>query len=166
MENTNNTEKVIGTEDSKLELTQYLGVKLVFATPMTRGEFNKLKNVEIPEDDASYNDEGYFVKYADDYESWCPKDSFESAYRVVGTDLLFDTAFLMCSADYRDRFKAEYYQLFSRFTKLKAMVDKWDSGNLEFKPTCPRSLFSLQLRAMGDYLSVLEARALIDGITL
>lgn len=41
MENTNNIEKVI--EDSKLELTQYLGVKLVFATPMTRGEFNKLK---------------------------------------------------------------------------------------------------------------------------
>ena len=60
MENTNNIEKVI--EDSKLELTQYLGVKLVFATPMTIGEFNKLKNVEIPEDDASYNDEGYFVK--------------------------------------------------------------------------------------------------------
>lgn len=161
MENTNNIEKVTDTEDS---ITQYLGVNLVFATPMTRGEFNKLKNVEISEND--YNDEGYFVKYADDYGNWCPKDSFESAYRVVGTDLLFDTAFLMCSADYRDRFKAEYYQLFSRFTKLKAMVDKWDSGNLEFKPTCPRSLFSLQLRAMGDYLSVLEARALIEGITL
>lgn len=29
MENTNNTEKTTGTEDSKLELTQYLGVKLV-----------------------------------------------------------------------------------------------------------------------------------------
>lgn len=52
---------------------------------MTRGEFNKLKNVEIPEDDASYNDEGYFVKYADDYESWCPKDSLNLYTELLGT---------------------------------------------------------------------------------
>lgn len=37
---------------------------------------------------------------------------------------------------------------------------------LNFTPTCPRSLFDLQIRAMKDYLTVLEARAVIDGIDL
>lgn len=47
------------------------------------------------------------------------------------------TAKLMTSSDYKERFQAEYYQLAIRLAKLQAMLDKWDKGQLTFKPTCP-----------------------------
>jgi len=46
------------------------------------------------------------------------------------------------------------------------MLDKWDQGELEFTPTCPRSTYNMQIKAMTDYIAVLEARAIIEGITL
>ena len=47
---------------------------------------------------------------------------------------LKDTVALMASADYKERFKAEYYQLVIRFKKLQAMLEKWDKGELDFTP--------------------------------
>ena len=41
---------------------------------------------------------------------------------------LKDTATLMVSSDYKERFKAEYYQLKIRLEKLKCMLQKWDNG--------------------------------------
>lgn len=79
---------------------------------------------------------------------------------------LQETATMMCSADYKERFRAEYYQLETREEKLKAMVEKWDKGELSFTPTCPRSTYDLQLRAMADYKAVLEMRAKIEGVEL
>ena len=79
---------------------------------------------------------------------------------------LQETATMMCSADHKERFRAEYYQLETRNEKLKAMVEKWDKGELSFTPTCPRSTYDLQLRAMADYKAVLEMRAKIDGVEL
>ena len=79
---------------------------------------------------------------------------------------LQETAAMMCSADYKERFRAEYYQLETREEKLKAMVEKWDKGELSFTPTCPRSTYDLQLRAMADYKAVLEMRAKIEGVEL
>lgn len=79
---------------------------------------------------------------------------------------LKDTIMLMKSEDYKDRFKAEYHQLRIRFEKLDAMLEKWDRGKLEFKPTCPRSTYSIQLRAMEEYMAVLEARAVMEGVDL
>lgn len=79
---------------------------------------------------------------------------------------LKDTIKMMESADYKERFKAEYYQLRIRFEKLEAMVIKWDNDELNFTPTCPRSSYNLQLRAMHDYMTVLEMRAKIEGIEL
>ena len=73
---------------------------------------------------------------------------------------------LMCSTDYKDRFIAEYEQLFCRLTSLVIMREKMDHGTLKFTPTCPGSLYDLQIRAMKDYLTVLEARAVIEGIDL
>ena len=43
---------------------------------------------------------------------------------------LKDTVSLMCSDDYKERFKAEYAQVAVRYEKLKAMLDKWDIGCL------------------------------------
>ena len=79
---------------------------------------------------------------------------------------LKDTIEMMQSEDYKERFKAEYYQNVIRFQKMRAMLEKWDKGELNFTPTCPRGVYNLQIRAMADYIAVLEARAAIEGITL
>ncbi len=79
---------------------------------------------------------------------------------------LNDTIEMMTRADYKERFKAEYYQLANRYEGLRKMLDKWDNGSLEFTPTCPRSTYNMQITAMTDYLAVLEARAVMEGIEL
>lgn len=79
---------------------------------------------------------------------------------------LRDTVEMMNSADYKERFKAEYYQVVTRYQKLKAMLDKWDNGELKFQPICPRSTYNMQIKAMTDYIAVLEARAVMERIVL
>lgn len=79
---------------------------------------------------------------------------------------LKETIAMMESTDYKDRFKAEYEQLRIRFEKLNAMLEKWDAGTLPFNPTCPRSTYNIQTRAMSDYLAALEARAVMEGVSL
>ncbi len=79
---------------------------------------------------------------------------------------LRDTVDMMNSEDYKERFRAEYYQTVIRYGKLKNMLDRWDDGNLNFVPTCPRSTYNMQIRAMADYIAVLEARAVMEGVDL
>lgn len=79
---------------------------------------------------------------------------------------LEQTANLMVSADYKDRFRAEYAQVKIRMKKLKSMLNKWDSGDLDFTPTCPMDIYNSQIKAMTDYCIVLEARASMEGIIL
>lgn len=79
---------------------------------------------------------------------------------------LKDTVEMMNSTDYKERFIAEYDQLVIRYKGLKNMLDKWDRDKLEFKPTCPRSTYNMQIKAMTDYMAVLEARAVMEGVEL
>lgn len=79
---------------------------------------------------------------------------------------LVDTVEMMNSADYKERFKAEYAQLVIRYNGLRSMLEKWDNGTLEFEPTCPRSTYNLQIKAMTDYVAVLEARAVMENVDL
>lgn len=79
---------------------------------------------------------------------------------------LKDTVEMMNSEDYKKRFKAEYYQVVIRYKKLKDMLLKWDNGVLNFKPTCPRSTYNMQIKAMTDYIAVLEARAVMENVEL
>lgn len=79
---------------------------------------------------------------------------------------LKDTIDMMVSEDYKERFKAEYCQVKIRYEKLKYMLERWDSGLLDFNPTCPRSTYNMQIRAMSDYIAVLAARADMEGVTL
>lgn len=79
---------------------------------------------------------------------------------------LKDTVEMMNGADYKERFKAEYAQVVIRYQKLKAMLHKWDNGELNFQPTCPRSTYDMQIKAMTDYIAVLEARAVMEGVIL
>lgn len=79
---------------------------------------------------------------------------------------LKDTVELMNSSDYKDRFKAEFYQVKIRYEKLKEMLDKWDEGSLDFTPTCPRTIYDEQIKAMEMYLDVLGKRAIIEEVEL
>lgn len=79
---------------------------------------------------------------------------------------LSDTVEMMNSSDYKERFKAEYYQLVTRYRGLKSMLIKWDEGTLNFEPTCPRSTYNIQIKAMTDYIAILEARAVMEHIVL
>lgn len=80
--------------------------------------------------------------------------------------VLSETINGMVSEDYKERFIAEYQQLSIRHDGLKKMLDNWDKGNLNFIPTCPRSTYDLQVKAMSDYRAVLEARAVMENIDL
>lgn len=77
-----------------------------------------------------------------------------------------ETIVMMVSDDYKERFKAEYYQLKIRYEKLKKICDDWDNGKLDFKPTCPRPLYKDQLDAMKTYLNILRFRAELENIKL
>lgn len=79
---------------------------------------------------------------------------------------LKDTIQQMLSEDYRDRFKAEYYQVKIRYDKLVDMLDRWDKGQLLFSPTCPRELLWRQVTVMEDYIDLLIERSIAEGIDL
>ena len=79
---------------------------------------------------------------------------------------LRDTVGLMNSANYKERFAAEYWQTKIRYDKLHRMVTKYEAGTLDFTPDCSIELLKQQKRAMGEYLHCLEVRAEIEGIKL
>lgn len=79
---------------------------------------------------------------------------------------LKDTIALMTSDGYKERFKAEYYQLKIREEKLLTVLEKYERGTLNFEPSCPVPLLLEQHKIMNSYLGVLEKRAKIEGIEL
>lgn len=88
---------------------------------------------------------------------------------------LKDTIGAMCSEDYKDRFMAEYYQTKIRYEKLKSFNTKIEAAhrtmccdNAVEEPNhdCPPDLLLEQQSAMGQYLHLLEVRAVIEGIEL
>ena len=54
---------------------------------------------------------------------------------------LEETISLMNSEDYKDRFKAEYYQTKIRYEKLHKLLVKHVAGTLNFTPTCSTAIF-------------------------
>ena len=79
---------------------------------------------------------------------------------------LRDTVEMMNSSDYRERFKAEYYQTKIRYEKLHKFIVKIEAGTLDFEPDCPLDVLVAQKRYMGKYLHMLEIRAEIENIEL
>jgi len=90
---------------------------------------------------------------------------------------------MMQSEDYRERFKAEYWQLKDRYEKLKAFntkieaaqavrrpIDPWEESPKTVvempKHDCPEWILKEQQAIMGNYLHMLEMRAVIEGIDL
>lgn len=74
-------------------MKQYIGTKLVNATPMNRLDYNKFRGWTLPEDENGADD-GYLVEYIDGgvanttkykgYVSWSPKEVFEKSHNEVG----------------------------------------------------------------------------------
>lgn len=79
---------------------------------------------------------------------------------------LASTIELMLSDDYKSRFKAEYYQLKTRYEKLHTMVTKLAAGTLDFTPKCSYELLKEQEDIMAKYLYTLEVRAQVEEIEL
>lgn len=79
---------------------------------------------------------------------------------------LKDTIELMQSEDYKERFKAEFYQVRTRREKLVDFLDRWNRGELTFEPKCSFEMLCTQRDIMQAYLSILRERAKIEGIQL
>lgn len=79
---------------------------------------------------------------------------------------LKDTIDMMNSDDFKERFRAEYYQTKIRYEKLHQMLVKYEAGTLPFKPKCSSDLLAKQAGQMGWYLHCLEIRAEVEGIEL
>lgn len=79
---------------------------------------------------------------------------------------LSETVEMMNSAEYKERFKAEYLQLKIRIQGLSTMLDKYKKGTLPFKPECSYDLLNSQLRVMTQYAMTLEQRSVIEHIDL
>lgn len=81
----------------------------------------------------------------------------------------------MFSADFRERFKAEYLQTKDRFEKLRKLNLSIEAARLTDGcekhvdmpvHVCPEDILLKQQCIMAEYLRVLEIRALIEGIDL
>lgn len=79
---------------------------------------------------------------------------------------LNETSKMMDSADYKERFKAEYLQLKIRMEGLSNMLKKYKEGNLNFTPLCSYDMLNGQFKTMDMYASYLEERAVIENIDL
>lgn len=106
-----------------------------------------------------------------------------------------DTIPLMLSGDYKERFIAEYRQTKIRYERLKRFNNRIEAAQLkrangqkidwagmlgqivnvqsvtandvnEPKHDCPAELLREQQKKMGEYLHILEVRAVIEGIEL
>lgn len=73
-------------------MQKYIGTKLVFANPMTLGQYNTYRGWEIPNNEEATTP-GYLVEYTDGgkpnhdehagYISWSPADVFEKSYHLT-----------------------------------------------------------------------------------
>lgn len=90
---------------------------------------------------------------------------------------LKDTIKNMTSEDYKERFIAEYQQTKIRYEKLKAFNTRIEAARrtsyeadckkIAFpKHDCPDDILREQQSFMGQYLHILEVRAVIEGIEL
>ena len=67
---------------------------------------------------------------------------------------------------WKERFLTEYKELKTRFLKLREMLVRYETGTLDFEPTCPIDLLKEQAEVMYKYMYILEIRAMIEKINL
>ena len=86
--------------ETKVHFTNYIGTKSLLAFPMTKGDYCKLRNWDLPANEEP-GEEGYLVEYPDSlsnhpdfrgYISWSPKAVFEAAYNSYAEGCTFGQA--------------------------------------------------------------------------
>ena len=131
----------------KASMVQYTGTKTIFATPMTRGEYNALRGWEVPEDEDPA-DLGYLVQYVScgtsnmeefgGYISWSPQAAFEDAYRLSGSE--------------KDKISIQIEQLFAELAQVQNRLR--DPGN-DIEMT---RLLSAQMHVIQTYHQILAMK--------
>lgn len=91
-------------------------------------------------------------------------------------EALSRTTKLMESKNYKERFLAEYWQTKIRYEKLKSFNNTIEAVRLNnnlggaqlIEPVhdCPLEMLKEQQRIMGEYLHILELRAVLEEIKL
>lgn len=66
--------------DAAMEMPKYIGVKIIWAIPMTREAFEAKHGRNVGGDK---HGEGYEVTYEGGYQAWSPEDMFDAAYRPI-----------------------------------------------------------------------------------
>ena len=126
-------------------MKKYIGTKQIEAESMTLGDFvartgrNPYKNP----DEHDPEEDGYFVKYQDGYESWSPAEPFEKAYKVADTFL--------------DRLIIEQKELAEKLEKLCLFIESPKFIEI-VQDTKQQELLILQKAHMGEYLKILNQR--------
>ena len=77
-----------------------------------------------------------------------------------------DTIKMMTSEDFKERFRAEYFQLVNRIEKFSITLDGYRKNTLKFIPKCTLKLLDGQMNTMIMYRTHLEESAKIEGISL
>lgn len=138
-------------------MEKYTGTKTIKARPMTRGNYNKYRGLEIPKDE-NPSDKGYLVGYSDskgnfdgkfeggcNYISWSPSDVFEVAYKNVGSAI----------GTYQERVVCEKKELDEKLEKLCPFIDSDIFNKLE---EGDKTLLIEQQAVMSSYSNILANR--------
>lgn len=68
--------------------------------------------------------------------------------------------------DERPFLKEEALWMKAHFEHLRDILQKWDRGELDFEPKCPRELLDKQYANMANILRIYKEIAAIEGIEL
>lgn len=95
--------------ETKINFRNYIGTKSLLAFPMTKGDYCKLRNWDLPANEEPGED-GYLVEYPDSlsnhpdfrgYISWSPKAVFEAAYNSYTEGCTFGQAVELLKSGYK-----------------------------------------------------------------
>lgn len=136
-----NQEENLPKCDPASRARSYIATKQVKALPMNREDAERYLNRRLSPVKEEYSGEGYIVIYEDDYQSWCPREVFEKANRKCET--------------YMDRLLIEREDLEVKVLKLAQFVN---DGERERLAKRAEHHLDLQLKAMNEYLSILNER--------
>lgn len=130
MEKTQNTPRFL----------RYTGTKTVYGAPLTRTEAASRLGRNLKSDNND-EEEGYLVRYEDDYMSWSPKSTFEKAYKP--------------SVTFLDRMHIEIDELKERIVSLN---DFMLTKNYRELSDVEQGMLVLQFTHMHDYHDALANR--------
>lgn len=95
-----------------------------------------------------------------------PTKSKKTETEPVVKTLWEQSAELMFSKDYQDRFRAEYYQIETRLEALGGMLKAYVLDELAYEPACSIEFLRDQYLTMRQYRDILLERAQQEGIDL